>query len=164
MTIFGAVFSVANPLLEVAKSPANKILVIYFSSSGNTRSIDMEIQQFTYVEMCEILPTIPYTENHHILVEVAEMQAAENYRPLHPYPKTSPESFGTVFLGFPIWANTMPIIIYSFLDRYKFAGNRPLPFAPIYEDEEKSKQYGGYRKLDRVEVIEIFEKGMQAIF
>lgn len=129
LTMYGAFFSVANPLLVAAQSTVNKMLVIYFSHSGNTRSVAREIQQITHAEMCEILPSKPYPENHNALVELAEKQAAENYRPQFTLnPDARLDTFNVIFLGFPIWAYTMPMIIYSFLDTYKLAGKRVAPF------------------------------------
>ena len=129
LALSGAAFYVTNPLLAAAQSRDNKMLVIYFSHSGNTRSVAREIQQFTNAEICEIIPTKPYPENYNMLVELAEKQAAENYRPQFTInPVVNPDSFNVIFLGFPIWAYTMPMIIYSFLDNYKFAGKRIVPF------------------------------------
>lgn len=81
LALFGAAFSVATPPLAAAQSRNDKILVIYLSHSDNNRSVAWEIQRLTNAEIFEIIPVKPYPENYNALVELAEKQGAENYRP-----------------------------------------------------------------------------------
>lgn len=108
----------------------SKMLIIYFSHSGNTRSVAREIQTFTNAQMVEIKPVKPFPTNNDALVNLAEKEAAENFRPefTAAMPKDLQE-YDVIFLGFPIWAYTMPMIVYSFLDKYHFPGKKIAPFS-----------------------------------
>lgn len=108
----------------------SKMLIIYFSHSGNTRLVAREIQTFTNAQMVEIKPVKPFPTNNDALVNLAEKEAAENFRPefTAAMPKDLQE-YDVIFLGFPIWAYTMPMIVHSFLDKYHFPGKKIAPFS-----------------------------------
>lgn len=118
------------PALSISADKEANMLIIYFSHTGNTRAVANEIQAFTGAAMIELQPETPFPTNHDACVEVAERQARENYRPKisNKFPANI-NDYDMVFLGFPIWAYTMPMIIYSFLDQYKFPGKKIAPFS-----------------------------------
>lgn len=129
VSLLGGGLVFAKPLLAMAQPNGMKMLIIYFSHSGNTRQVAREIQALTHAEMVEILPQIPFPENYDKLVELAEKQASEHYLPAFKVEgHVDFNDFNVIFLGFPIWAYTMPMIIYSFLDKHKFAGKKIVPF------------------------------------
>lgn len=106
------------------------MIIIYFSHSGNTRAVAGEIQKLTQAPLAEIKPLVPYPENYNELVNMAEKQAAENFRPTFTINLPADLStYDLVFLGFPIWAYTMPMIVYSFLEKYPLAGKKIAPFS-----------------------------------
>lgn len=79
--------------------------------------------------MTEIMPEVPFPENYDALVGLAEKQGAEHFHPEFSVELPADlNSFNVIFLGYPIWAYIMPMIIYSFLDKYKFADKKIAPF------------------------------------
>lgn len=105
------------------------MLVIYFSHTGNTRDVAKEIQTLTGSQIVEIKPVTPFPTDYATLVTLAEKQAADNFRP--SFTVDLPDDlnkYGIIFLGFPIWAYTMPMIVYSFLEKYHFADKKIAPF------------------------------------
>lgn len=113
-----------------AKPQAQKMLIIYFSHSGNTEEVARQIQTLTKAPLARILPQTPFPANYDALVREAEKQAAENARPAFTIsPAVNPEEYDVIFLGFPIWAYTMPMLIYSFLEKHPLAGKKIAPFA-----------------------------------
>lgn len=129
MVLTGAAALLADPF-SVGATPADtRMIIAYFSHSGNTRMVAREIQAFTHAAMAEILPVSPFPDNYNALVQLAEKQARENFRPeFRIDPQEDLNSFNVIFLGFPIWAYTMPMLIYSFLDKYKFPNKTIAPF------------------------------------
>lgn len=114
----------------VKSAESSDMLIIYFSHSGNTKAVAQEIQSLTHATIAEIKPGIPFPTNYDELVRVAEKEAADNARP--KFDVNLPQDidkYNLIFLGFPIWAYTMPMIIYSFLDQYKFPGKKIAPFS-----------------------------------
>ncbi len=37
--------------------------------------------------------------------------------------------YDVIFIGYPVWAYTMPMALYSFLDRFTFPGKTIVPFS-----------------------------------
>lgn len=124
------IFVAGLPVKIKAAGEETKMLIIYFSHTGHTRTVGKEIQALTHADMVEIKPVIPFPADHDECVRVAEKEAAENFRP--EFTADMPANlgaYGVIFLGFPIWAYTMPMIVYSFLDKYHFAGKKIAPFS-----------------------------------
>ena len=62
-------------------SADKKVLVAYFSRSGNTRAIADHIKSLTGGDMFEIQVAKPYPEEYHACTEVAKKEKEDNARP-----------------------------------------------------------------------------------
>ena len=120
-----------TPPSEPAAEPteeAAKMLVVYFSATGNTK----EITRLTGADLYEIVPAVPYTDedlnyNNNECRANQEMNNA-SARPAIGSEAMDVSSYDTVFIGYPIWWGTMPRIINTFLDTYDLSGKTVLPF------------------------------------
>ena len=106
----------------------NKILVAYFSRTGNTRALAEEIAEQTGAEIFEIIPSEPYPDDYDATVERFRKERAENARPAIASEVANMEQFTTVFIGFPNWGDDMPHIVYTFLEQYDLSGKTVVPF------------------------------------
>lgn len=111
---------------------AAKMLVVYFSATGNTKVVAEKIVRLTGADLYEIVPADPYTDedlnyNNDDCRANQEMQNA-SARPAIGSETIDVSSYDTVFVGFPIWWGTMPRIINTFLDIYDLSGKTVLPF------------------------------------
>lgn len=106
----------------------NKILVAYFSRTGNTRALAEEIAEQTGAEVFEIIPAEPYPDDYDATVERFRKERAENARPAIAAEVANMEQFATVFIGFPNWGDDMPHIVYTFLEQYDLSGKTVVPF------------------------------------
>lgn len=95
--------------------PARKILVAYFSRSGNTRVIAGQIHRALGTDLFEIQPAKAYPEDYEQTVEQARQERDRGYEPPLKSTVSRIRSYETVFLGFPIWGETAPPVIRSFL-------------------------------------------------
>jgi flavodoxin len=116
--------------LSASPSPAGKggILVAFFSRSGNTRVIAGQIQRARAGTLFEIEPANAYPEDYLQTVEQARQERDRNIRPALKGTVADMADFDTVFLGFPIWGETAPPVIRSFLAAHDFAGKTIIPF------------------------------------
>ncbi len=106
----------------------NKILVAYFSHSGNTRVIANQIHESVGGDTFEILTVDPYPSDYDAVVEQARNELREGYRPKL---KTKIENMGqysVVFVGYPNWWGTIPMPVATFLSEYDFSGKTIVPF------------------------------------
>ena len=124
-----------TPPSEPAAEPteeAAKTLVVYFSATGNTKTVAEEITRLTGADLYEIVPAVPYTDedlnyNNNECCANQEMNDA-SARPAIGSEAIDVSSYDTVFIGYPIWWGTMPRIINTFLDTYDLSGKTVLPF------------------------------------
>ncbi|WP_261538824.1 flavodoxin [Burkholderia multivorans] len=107
---------------------ASKVLVAYFSRTGNTRVIAKQIQRARSADLFEIVPAAAYPEDYEQTVAQAQRERDGNFEP--PLRATVPNISGydTVFLGFPIWGQTAPPVIRSFLSAHDLSGKTLVPF------------------------------------
>jgi flavodoxin len=108
--------------------PNSRILVAYFSRTGNTRVIAGQIRRARGSDVFEIEPADPYPEDYEATVRQATRERDTGYEP--PLKATVPNlgSYDLVFLGFPIWRMTAPPVIRSFLSRHDLSGKTLVPF------------------------------------
>ena len=86
---------------------------MYFSWSGNTESVANEIQTQTGVDIFEIIPAEPYTDDYNTLLDIAQDEQANNARPAIAEIVQNFEQYDVVYLGYPNWWGDMPMILRS---------------------------------------------------
>jgi flavodoxin len=106
----------------------SKTLVAYFSRSGNTRVIAGILQRLLQADLFEIQPARPYPEDYEQTVEQARQERDRGIEP--PLKARAPEiaTYDTIFLGFPIWGETAPPVVRSFLKSHDLSGKTLRPF------------------------------------
>ncbi len=105
-----------------------RILIAFFSLSGNTRLIARDIQEMTGGDLFEIRPVRSYGPDFESTVEQARKELAEKARPLLKDAVADFEGYDVIFVGFPNWVGTMPMPVFSFLEQYDFSGKTIVPF------------------------------------
>src|SRR3954447_946398 len=108
--------------------PWSRTLVAYFTRSGNTRVIAGQLHRDLHADLFEILPAQPYPDDYEATVAQATWERDTAFEP--PLKAKVPDiaAYDTVFLGFPIWGETTPPIIRSFLKTYDLSGKTLRPF------------------------------------
>ena len=105
-----------------------KALVVYFSWSGNTRSIANEIQAQTGADIFELVSTTPYSSDYNTVLNEAKTEQSNQARPKISGTISNFDSYDVVYVGFPNWWGDMPMILYSFFDEYDLSGKTIAPF------------------------------------
>lgn len=103
-------------------------VIVYFSWSGNTEAVALEIQDQTGADIFRIVPEEPYTDDYDTLLDIAREEQKNNARPEITGSIENFDSYEVVYLGFPNWWGDMPMILYSFLDEYDLSGKTVVPF------------------------------------
>lgn len=104
-----------------------KTLVIYFSQTGTTRHLAKHIQQTVGADIFEVLPDKPYKGTYKELKRIAQKEQDINYRPaLSNLPDI--KAYDTIFVGFPTWLYTMPMVMFTMFDKVDFGGKTIVPF------------------------------------
>lgn len=110
-----------------------KVLVAYFSATGNTRKLAECLSKAIGSDLFEIKPNEIYTEADLNWRDKASRSSLEMNdsaaRPKIAETVGNMNEYDTVFVGFPIWWYTAPRIINTFLESYDFSGKTVIPFA-----------------------------------
>lgn len=108
-----------------------RTLVVYFSRSGNTRVVAGLLHRTPRAvgtDLFEIRPASPYPEDYHATVARARKERDSGDEPALAAKVLGIANYDTVFLGFPIWGETAPPVIRSFLSAHDLAGKTLIPF------------------------------------
>ncbi|RYF82749.1 MAG: flavodoxin [Comamonadaceae bacterium] len=108
--------------------PPAPILVAYFSRTGNTRVVAGLLQRSLGAELFEIVPAVPYPLDYLQTVEQARQERDRGAEPALAATVSDITRYATVFLGLPIWGETAPPVIRSFLKAHDLAGKTVIPF------------------------------------
>lgn len=96
---------------------SEKILVAYFTRSGNTRILANEISRELQCDIEEI--RTPYSYSGFLGYQLAFFHAAFKKKPAIQQLNKNPADYDIVIIGSPFWAGFVPGPIRTFLDRYK---------------------------------------------
>lgn len=110
------------------RSAGGKVLIAYFSWSGNTKGVAEEIQKQTGADIFEISPVKPYSSDYNtVLMEAQEDQHNQARPELNGYVDNM-DDYDIILLGYPNWWASIPMPIASFLEEYDFSGKEIIPF------------------------------------
>lgn len=109
-------------------SSGKKVLIAYFSRSGNTKAIANHIKNLTGGDLFEIEVAKPYPTEYRACTEVAKKEKETNARPELKTKVKNMEEYDLLFIGYPNWWGTMPMPILTFLESYKLDGKIVIPF------------------------------------
>ena len=110
------------------ESTDGKILIAFFSWSGNTRGIAREIQRQTGADLFEITLVNPYSSDYNTVLMEAQRDQHDRARPEISEHIGNMDEYDTILLGYPNWWASIPMPIASFLEEYDFSGKQIIPF------------------------------------
>ena len=110
-----------------------KVLIAYFSASGVTEGVAMQLAEVTGGDLHKIQPEQPYTDADLDWRDKQSRSSVEmqdkNSRPAITNKLANMQDYDVVYVGFPIWWYTCPTIINTFMEAYDFKGKTVIPFA-----------------------------------
>ncbi len=106
----------------------SKTLVAFFSRSGNTAVVAGLIHRSLSTDLFEIRPAAAYPEDYLATVEQARRERDQSFEPALERQVVNMAAYEKVYLGFPIWGETTPPVIRTFLKVHDLAGKALIPF------------------------------------
>lgn len=122
------IFSGFNVYAEESSDMSSKILIAYYSYSGNTKEVAEAIQKETGGVLFEIKADDSYPDDYHAMTAQAKREIEEGYRPELTTEPDNIDGYDTVFVGSPNWWGTITPQVSSFLQKYKLSGKKVIPF------------------------------------
>jgi len=119
-----------------------KCLIAYFSRKGqnyvngsivnlpvgNTEVAAKIAQEVTGGDLFEISTVKTYPVDYTETTEVAQDEKRKNERLELTVHLDNIDEYDVIILGYPNWWGTMPMAVFTFLEKYDFAGKTILPF------------------------------------
>lgn len=120
----------------------NNSLILYFSRAGNNYSSDgiknieignteviaNYIKEFTDADMFKIEPLKEYPLDYMECTELAKEELNNNIRPKLKEYLNNIDDYDIIYLGFPNWWNTLPMAVWTQLEKLDFEGKIIKPF------------------------------------
>ena len=125
--------SACSQNVEKKTMEKKKVLVVYFSATGTTRQVAKQIAKIADADICEIIPTKPYSsadldwtnKQSRSSLEMSDSTA----RPKIKAVAVDVSQYDYVFLGYPIWWDLAPRAVNTFIETTNLAGKTVIPFA-----------------------------------
>lgn len=119
-----------------------KILIAYYSradenylsgrlryiTKGNTQELAEMIHELNDGDLFKIDQKIPYSKEYNACIEEAKEDLHSNARPELKNYLDGIDEYDDIYLGYPIYWGTFPMAVFTFLERYDFAGKTIHPF------------------------------------
>lgn len=120
----------------------SKSLIAYFSRKGNnyvggsivnlpvgnTEVAAKKIQRLTGSDLFQIRTVKSYPEDYTETTNAAQEEQRNNARPELAEIVDDMDSYVVIYIGYPNWYGTMPMAVFTFLERYDFSGKTIAPF------------------------------------
>lgn len=125
VTISGSVSGVES---EKNTSSGGKMLIAYFSWSGNTEGATKEIQSQTGADLFKIELVKPYSSDYNTVLDETQRDQNNQAKPELSTHIENIEDYDVIFLDYPNWWVSIPMPIASFLEEYDLSGKTIIPF------------------------------------
>ena len=126
---------------------SSKVLVVYFSQSGNTQKLAKLISDRVGGDFVRIETVQTYPTEYNELADFAKNERDNNIKPELKDLGINIDDYDTIFIGYPIWWYQMPMPMYTFFDTYDFDGKTIVPF----NTHEGSGDGGTYDDIKELE-------------
>lgn len=117
-----------KPEEPVVPAGDRKILIVYFSHTGNTQMIAGYIHDMVESDMVELKTDDIYTDDYDTLLAQIRQEVADEYCPRLATRIENISSYDVIFVGYPIWVETAAPPVRTFLTTYDLSGKTIVPF------------------------------------
>ena len=131
-----------------------KILVTYFSASGETKRVAEKIASITNGDLFEIEPKEKYTNADLDWTNKQSRSSVEmknkSFRPEMKENRIDISNYDIILIGFPIWWGVCPTVVNTFIESKDFTGKTLIPFCTSggsgmsYAENDLRKTYPNY--------------------
>lgn len=122
----GEITTVAS--LEIEEIDPAKVYIVYFThETDSMEDVAEYIAGKTEAKLHKVETVAEYPAEERELVKVAQQEYNDNIRPALKNAPTDMIDYDIVFLCFPIWNNTMPMALWTFLEDYDMRDKAVVP-------------------------------------
>lgn len=147
-----------------------KTMIVYYSRTGenywngsiknlekgNTETVAEVVADMTGGDLFEVETVKTYPEDYYQCIDEAKAELQRGDRPEVRAYADDLEDYDTIYVGYPNWWGTMPMVMFTFLEHYDLSGKRIIPFCT----NEGSGMGGSERDLKKICKGAKVEKGL----
>ena len=89
---------------------------------GNTETLVETLKEITGADVFHIKQVVEYSDEYDKCVEEVKYDFQNNIRPELDEYLQEPEKYDTIYLAYPNYCGTMPMVLFTFLEEYDFSG------------------------------------------
>lgn len=110
------------------KVSGKKVLIAYFSRTGNSRKVAKYIQKSVGGDLVQIKTKNPYPSDYDRCVSQAEKELEDDIRPEITTKVKNFAQYDEVVIGYPIWWGMAPRAVCTFVEEYDWQGKTLIPY------------------------------------
>ena len=110
------------------KKEAPKVLVLYYSQTGNTKDVANEIATALNADMEEVEPIEPYGGTYEETIQRCIREREGDLLPDIQPVKANIADYDIVFVGYPVWFGTCALPMLTCLGEIDLSGKKVVPF------------------------------------
>lgn len=107
---------------------SKKMLIVYFSFTGNTKKIADKLKNAVDADIAVIEPVRPYTGDYDSIVDQGHDEVDRGYEPEIKKIDADIADYDVIAVGTPTWWYTMAPVVHTFLDENDFTGKIVVTF------------------------------------
>ena len=139
-----------------------KILTIYYSNNGNTKSVAQNINSIVGGDIKEIKLVENYPNNIFKMSKIVRKQIKDGFLP--EIENIDISNYDVIFIGSPIWNLSFSLPLKAFLKNNNFENKTLIPFFTYSGGADKNKIAKEIKDLTKIENIKrplfMFENGI----
>jgi len=137
-----------------AKAQSQKVLVLYYSQTENTKAVAQEIASRLNADIEEIVPTTPYDGDFQATIERCKKEREKGITPKIKSLKSNIAKYDVIFLGYPIWFGTYAPPVATWLKKVNLSGKTLVPFCTFGSGGLESSTKDIAQKQPKAKIIE----------
>lgn len=139
---------------ETQEEAKPKVLVLYYSQTGTTKTVAEEIQKQLGADIEELVCEVPYDGDFNATIQRCQDEMADNEVPVMKPLQANIGDYDLIFLGYPIWFGKYAQPIGGLLHSQSFDGCKIVTFCTFGSGGLQSSTKALQAALPETEVIE----------
>jgi len=115
-------------LISCGPKKAQKVLVLYYSQTNNTKLVATEIANRLDADIEQIEAVNPYDGDFQATIERCIQERNEGVTPDIQPVKSDLTKYDVIFIGYPVWFGTYAPPVITFLNNVDLSGKKIIPF------------------------------------
>ena len=128
LVAFSCDFKRQEPKEETQKPSSQKMLVLFYSQTGNTKAVAQEIANKLGADMEEVVAVEPYDGDFQATIERGRTELEQGVLPEIQPLNVDVNNYDVIFIGYPVWFGTYAPPIATLVHEVDLSGKKVVPF------------------------------------